>query len=151
MGSYDFFVGSLVCPVCGQRSRNDESTNMQTKIARSPSFKRLGVGDVVDFDFSCVRENEANGYGRVKGWTAGEELRVLELWECGNCGEYGNWAQIAIRDGTIVSIESVPLDREHLVHCHLFSEEVMTVLHRYGIERDQVSYSTVAAVLLDKL
>jgi hypothetical protein len=120
----DYFVAPLRCPVCGNVSPADESTNMQTKIRDNPELAYLGVGHPLEIR---PEEMAASGYLTIRPPDQSGEIRILQSWECPACGQAFNWAEIVVKDGVIQSIEAVPLDRATLGRANYISDDSIYV------------------------
>jgi len=110
MGRFDYFVGELKCPICGNVSCADSSTNIQTKIRNTPNFRLLSVGCELNADHDSLMDAD---YYFIQS-PQGNILELIDMWECPSCGSPRNWAQITIREGIIINIISVPLTYEIL-------------------------------------
>jgi hypothetical protein len=104
VSAFDYFVGKLQCPECGEISPADETTDMQTKIQRNPNMMNLGVGDKVKLDpdiescgYRCYQEHKSNS------------LKVIESWVCPSCDKPYNCALITIEDSRIVEVVDIEL------------------------------------------
>ena len=122
--AYDFFVARMKCPNCGETSPDDESTNMQTKIRKEPNLSYLRVGDSVepaepDVAYLTIRKPEP-----------GEDIRILQTWECPNCNRVDNWAEIVIQGGIIRSIQPVSLNRETFRRANFIEDSAASVASR---------------------
>lgn len=120
---FDFFVGFLKCPVCGRVSAADSSTNMQTYIRDEPELANLGVGQHIDIDPAAMQEKH---YWAIQPIVSDKPIKLLEVWDCPFCGHPANWAEITILDGTIVSVEAVPLNRTIFEDAHFISDECIS-------------------------
>lgn len=115
MGMYDSFLEMLQCPICGLVSEE----YIQTVIRDTPDMSYLQVGDslLVDQD----RANSA-GYITLKVPQFGEDIYLLDIWDCPNGHGY-NWAAIIIGEGIIKEIKAVPKTSEIINKTHFVSEE----------------------------
>ncbi|MBF2048763.1 MAG: hypothetical protein IGS54_15620 [Elainella sp. C42_A2020_010] len=125
MGMFDYFVGSLRCPVCQNISRADSSTNMQTKLCNKPSLDELGVGHKLSINQQIA---EAAGYLTVQQPNPDEAIHILNTWECPFCGTPYNWAQITVQNEMIEEVLAVAKSREVLSQVHFVSEECLISL-----------------------
>lgn len=127
--SFDYFVGSLQCPVCGKLSEADQSTNMQTSLRDEPELAFLGIGHPLELNRETIKNNgyRDRGYLTIQVPKPDEIIRVLQTWECPSCGQPFNWAEIAVRDGIIETISSVTLNADQLRRSHLISDEAVSV------------------------
>lgn len=119
--SYDNFVAVLKCPVCGNVTSLDDPIEMHTYIRDHPNAEDLGVGSPLPIETRDFEQNTYDGYLKVNP-PAGDEVRLLNPWNCPACGSY-NWAEIVVRGGVIESITAAPLNRETLERSHLISNE----------------------------
>jgi hypothetical protein len=125
MGMFDYFIGSLKCPVCQNVSRADSSTNMQTKLRNQPSLDELGLGHRLSINQQIA---EAAGYLTVRQPNSGEAIHILNTWECPFCGVPYNWAQITVQNERIEEVLAVAKSREVLLQAHFVSEECLISL-----------------------
>lgn len=125
--TYDFFVTRLKCPICGETTPADVSTNMQTYLRDNPDMASLTVGDSLPIDVERIRRNEYDGYLAVKVPEPGEPIRILQTWECPSCGMPANWAEVVVRNGVIESITAVTFDREHFERSNLVANDVISI------------------------
>lgn len=125
--SYDFFVANLKCPVCGETTPADTSTNMQTYLRDEPEMASLTVGDPLALDPERIRRGEYDGYYSVRAPEPGEPIRILQTWECPSCDSPANWAEIVVRAGLIDSIDAVNFDREPFERSHLISNDAISI------------------------
>ncbi len=123
----DYFVAPLKCPICGSISPEDNSTNMQTKIRNKPELAFLIVGCPLLIQPEVM---EDSGYLTVQLPKTGEAIRILQTWDCPNCGTPLNWAEIVVDNGVIQQIIPVILSRQQLDWAHFISDECeSTVAH----------------------
>ncbi|WP_041598773.1 hypothetical protein [Hahella chejuensis] len=136
MSSFDYFVGNLKCPKCGEVSPADETTGMQTKIQRYSDMRNLGIGDEVKLDSDV----ESSGY-RCYMEHRGNSLKLIEAWECPSCDKPYNCALITIEDSKIVDIVEVELT-EHVIRSvnYIFEECSLMGWH---VSRGIVEFSDV--------
>ena len=125
--TYDFFVASLKCPVCGKTSLADTSTNMQTYLRDEPDMASLKVGDPLAIDPERIRRGRYDGYLTVRIPKPGEPIRILQTWECPYCGSPANWAEVVVSNGLIESINAVKFDREHFERNSLISNDAISI------------------------
>jgi rubredoxin len=123
--SFDYFVGNLKCPVCGAVSEADESTNMQTYIRDEPDLAYLGVGHPLEIKTETMKDKH---YLTIRLPQPGEEICLLDIWECPICGHPFNWAEIVILDGIINTVKAVPLNREVFEKANFISQECISVV-----------------------
>jgi hypothetical protein len=147
--SFDYFVAALRCPVCGQVSPADESTNMQTKIRDQPELAYLGVGHPLHIR---PEQMQQSGYLTVRWPQPGEAVRILETWECPSCGTTFNWAEIVVADGAIASITEAVLSRETLERIHFISDDAMYVAADLaGVPFTDIVGADAVQILRDRL
>jgi uncharacterized protein YlaI len=136
MGTFDCFIGSLKCPVCGVVSEADDRTNIQTKIRDKPEGIYLSVGDRVE-----VNEDIANGanYETINLPQANglQENYILTTWECPSCGTAWNWVHIIIENGIIKNILDVPKTSKTIIQTHFIDEECIWWLSE-AVQNDEV-------------
>lgn len=150
--AYDFFVASLVCPVCGQTSPSDTSTNMQTYLCDEPDMASLKVGNRLILNAQRICEKEVDGYQVVKGPEPDESIRILETWACPSCCAQANWAEVVIHNGVIQSICAITFDREHFERSHLISNECISIAaERSGKSFNELVRLDLVTVLRDTL
>lgn len=123
--TFDYFVGTLQCPVCGTVSAADASTNMQTYIRAAPELAYLGVGHPLIIEPEAMADR---GYLTIRRPLPGVPIRILQTWECPTCGAPFNWAEITVGAGTIEHIEAVSLTRKVVEKAHYISNEVISVV-----------------------
>jgi rubredoxin len=146
---YDFFVGTLLCPVCGAYAPRDSSTNMQTKIRDEPDLVDLGVGDPLIIDPETV---EQRGYLVVRQPALDEAIYMLDTWECPNCGFPYNWAEIVVQDNLIQDVFAVPLDKATLEGANYISTEcISTVTALTGRSFLELNGADLVQILRDRL
>lgn len=124
MATFDYFVGSVKCTVCGHTC-SDRSSNMQTKLKVRPSLSDLRVGDCLDLNWSDLC---SAGYIEISVPVRADTLTILEPWECPDCGKSYNWAMVEITDGRIQSIHEIALSAESLQKANYISEECRYLL-----------------------
>jgi hypothetical protein len=115
--AFDILAARLTCPICGETSPDDGSTEMQTKLRSEPQLAVLRVGDAFEFD---VDDGPDAGYYLLRRPEPGEPTRILQTWVCPSCGTAFNWAEVEVREGLLAAIRAVPdlesaLPRAHLV------------------------------------
>jgi uncharacterized protein (UPF0212 family) len=147
--SLDYFVGNLQCPVCGNVSEADDSTNMWTYIRDEPELAYLGVGHPLMIRSEAMEER---GYLTVQPIHPGQEIRILQTWECPFCGKSFNWAEIVIREGVIETISAVPLNREVLERANFISTESVDVAAKLtNSSIADLNIAEVVPILLEQL
>ncbi|MBI5596241.1 MAG: hypothetical protein HY928_09165 [Elusimicrobia bacterium] len=125
MGLFDWFVGDLECPACGVLSPADGRTNAQTKLRDKPYQMELAAGD----ELLVTRASALDaGYVPNDPFPPGDDLRILQTWECPSCGAPFNWLQVVVRDGRILSVEAVSPDPDVLAAAHYIDEEALRLL-----------------------
>ena len=150
--SYDFFVAHLTCPVCGETSPADESTNMQTYIRDAPDMAALKVGDRLDIDPARIQLGDYDGYYVGRAPAPGEAIRLLQTWECPFCGTPTNWAEVVVCNGVIDQIEAVPFDREHVERSHLIGHDAISIAADLtGASFDTLVTQNIVQILRDTL
>jgi DNA-directed RNA polymerase subunit RPC12/RpoP len=112
----DYFVAAMKCYNCGRISPEDDSTNMQTYIRDKPNLESLGVGKIVG-----EHSGEIDGYLKISNPV--NEVILLDVWECPYCS-YTNWASITIKDGIIINIKPVKLEKKVLNQANYVSQLV---------------------------
>ena len=60
----------------------------------------------------------------------GEDIRILQTWECPNCNRVDNWAEIVIQGGIIRSIQPVSLNRETFRRANFIEGSAASVASR---------------------
>jgi rubredoxin len=120
---FDYFVGNLLCPVCGFISEADESTNMQTYIRNEPELAYLGIGS--DLKFTDIINSKDYLVNRIPN--PDEEIRILEIWECPSCGKPFNWGEVVVHNEVITNISAVIFDRETFNRANLVSRWCISV------------------------
>lgn len=125
MSTFDYFVGELKCPSCGYISKNDARTNIQTKISKYPSLSELSVGQRIDANWGDIC---AAGYFLVNQPLYLDSIILLETWECPECDQTFNWAQISINSGKIESIESIELSRSAIYAVNYITDDCRFLL-----------------------
>ena len=118
----DYFVGRLRCMHCSTVSRADSSTNCETFLRSSPAGEAFGVGDHLGPVFESARAD----YYATPHERTGDDLHVLEGWECPVCAGV-NWAEIVVVDDRVKSIWSVTLNQATLKRAHLISSESVEI------------------------
>lgn len=147
MGTFDNFVAQLRCPRCQRLSSADDSTGIQTKLRDEPDASWFSVGSQLSFDLHRVAES---GYLPVQ--PAGQPLRLLQIWSCGHCGKYPNWAEVVIQGDRVAAIEAVPLDLATLDRIHFIDEDVAYFVAAHaGRELADVPYAEIVPLLRDLL
>lgn len=121
----DYFAARLRCQHCSEVSENDASTHCETFLRPNPDGSELRVGDYV----GAVEKTQRPDYYTSAVENHGGDFHVLEGWECPCCQQV-NWAEVTVRDGYIVSIWSVELNRDTLERVHLVSSECVEVAAR---------------------
>ena len=102
MGAFDIIVAAMRCPVCGELTPLDGSTEMQTRLRAEPDGSYIGVGDLLPTDPRRARDYS---YLVVREPLPGEDVVLLHTWRCPACGTAFQWAEIVVHDGRIASIE----------------------------------------------
>ena len=125
--TYDFFVAPLACPVCGQTSPADITTNMTTYLRDQPDMASLRVGDPLAIDPERVSAKRYDGYLVVRPPEPGEPIRILQRWDCPSCCTPAQWAEILVANGVIDSIAAVRFDYEHFARSHLVANDAIDV------------------------
>ena len=74
--------------------------------------------DAIDAQDDHIR---AAGYLPIDGPRVDRKTRLLEQWECPTCG-HENWSSVTIDQDTIVTIESIILDRVTLARAQFITE-----------------------------
>ncbi|HLP87924.1 MAG TPA: hypothetical protein VK184_04870 [Nostocaceae cyanobacterium] len=120
----DYFVASLQCPVCGAVSEADESTNMQTHMRKNPELAYLGVGHPLEIEPKFMRRC---GYLTIQPPQPGQEIRILETWECPSCDAPYNWAEIVVLNDVIKGIVAVEFNRTVFEQAHYVSVECVSI------------------------
>jgi rubredoxin len=120
----DYFVASLKCPVCGVISEADESTNMQTHIRKNPELAYLGIGHPLEIEPKYMKRC---GYLTIQPSQPGQEIRILETWECPSCGAPYNWAEVVVLNGVIKEIVAVEINRTVFEQAHYISDECVSI------------------------
>jgi phage FluMu protein Com len=123
MGKFDFFVGALKCPICGTISKSDSSTNMQTKIRENMTFEELGVGHTLEINEESLF---GAGYSLFNQPDIGEDVVLIDVWECKNCNRGGrNWAKIVVRDGIINEVSAFPVSKNVVNEANYIVDECL--------------------------
>jgi rubredoxin len=147
--SLDYFVANLQCPVCGNVSEADDSTNVWTYIRDEPELAYLGVGHPLTVRPEAM---EDRGYLTVQPVHPGQKIRILQTWECPFCGKSFNWAEIVICEGVIESISAVALNREVLERVNFISTESVDVAARLtNSSIADLNIAEVVPILLEQL
>jgi len=133
VATFDYFVGNLRCPKCGSVSKEDSSTNMQTKLSMHPQLGELAVGDRVNADWGHVG---GAGYLCINPPLVNDSVLLLESWECPMCDKAFNWARICIEYSVIRAIEDVDLTTAVVQSANYISEEC-----RYLLSEESVASS----------
>ncbi|WP_218079873.1 hypothetical protein [Anthocerotibacter panamensis] len=115
----DYFVGNLLCPICGVVSPANDSTNMYTYVRDQAELASLGVGHPLIIE---PADMEGANYLTIQLPKTEEKIRILGTWECPNCGAPFNWAEVVVQDQVIKSVTSVKLDRKVLEQAHFISD-----------------------------
>lgn len=118
--SFDYFVGKLRCRSCSEISPADETTNMQTKICLKPQLAPYGVGSRLEIDVEHIVES---GYLLIHKPSDPLTFRLIDTWDCPNCGIPFNWALISISKGVIDDIKDICLDESSDISAHYIIED----------------------------
>lgn len=118
--TFDYIVAELKCPICGNVSKADESTNMQTKICKNSEMRAYAVGDYMDVDAGNIVES---GYMEVMKPVEENTFKLIDSWECPSCETAYNWALIELIQGQIAGINQVDLSVEQIEAVNYISED----------------------------
>ena len=119
-----WFFAQLECRHCGRLCAEDAGRLYSDGL--NPGFgdeaRRLGES------FSAGEENLRDAYVALRAPSPDERVRVIERWECPNCGRI-QWARIAlVREGPtwyrFLGAESVDLSPEVLADAHYLSRRL---------------------------
>lgn len=116
MPDFDYFAAELSCPICGTVN----PVAMRTEIQYDPHGAYLRVGDRIRMGVRGAAEAD---YLVLRLPLPNEEVHLLHLWDCSNCGSE-NWAEVVLDDDLIVRIEATQLDREVLDRAHFISSMI---------------------------
>src|SRR5689334_3580846 len=118
--AFDVFIAPLRCLDCGAVVEDGEiQTHIRGALADGST---LGIGTELDAA-DLERDHLARaGYALVNEPDAGAPVRLLDVWNCPQCGTE-QWAMIEIADGKIRKIEAVALNRKVLDSANYISEE----------------------------
>ena len=111
--SADYFAAPLHCAHCGAPLAGGAPTQIRLR----PRGDEIRAGDVVG---EIPHDPAAAGYAAASERATGEPLRLLEAWECANCGR-ANFAVVEIDDGVMSSMRAVELDDAVLEDVHWVS------------------------------
>lgn len=93
MSLYASFVATLQCPRCQGRSRIDD---IQTRACQEWDQMPRHIEVGATFPVSLSRERCVTGYLELRPVAAGEEIRLIETWDCGACGACFLWAAVVL-------------------------------------------------------
>jgi len=117
--AFDYLVANLKCFKCGNISKADDSTNLQTYIFSNSEGNCYKVGSQVDLNLSEISDLSCFQLNPVKG---NDPVHLLETWECPQCKEIMNWAEIVFHNNQILSINAIELNSEVISRCHFISD-----------------------------
>ncbi len=117
MGMFDWFVGDLECPVCGNVCR-DTLSGIQTKLRREPRMAPLRPGDRIVINHGACEELLC-----FKRPTNKDTLSVMYMWTCPNCDAPCLWGRVSIVDSVVREITNVALCDESIQNSNYISNE----------------------------
>ncbi len=147
--TFDYFVAELKCPICGNISEADTSTNMQTYIREKPELASLSTGDELKLPPNITNQKD---YLLINMPKPDEEIRILQTWECPKCGSPFNWAEIVLFQDRIKDIYAVSLTKSIFLKAHLISDECISIAHQMtGLNFEELVKQDIVQILMDNL
>lgn len=121
MGLFDWFAADLACRACGARTGPDCGTGAQTKLHPRPRQNYLRVGD----ELPVTPDSAEDARYTALGPSPDGDIRILQHWDCRSCDDSTQWLEVVVRDGRILSIESVAFDAALLAAAHYIEDETL--------------------------
>lgn len=112
------FVAKLRCPSCSPAELTTEYIQSALPILDEAKGWEYRVGSAIE-----IGEPERAGFIKLREQDANEPLHLLVAWDCGQCGRLA-WAEIAIHEDEVKSIDSVRLDVPVLERAHYIINEI---------------------------
>ncbi|ATB29204.1 hypothetical protein [Melittangium boletus] len=150
--SYDYFAAELTCPVCGETSPADHTTNMQTYLRDNPERALLPVGAPLPLDTERIRQKKYEGYLTAQVPRPGAPIHILQTWECPFCGAPANWAEVTVSHGVIERMAAVEFDRDHFERSHLIANDALGIaMDLTGKTAQELVKMDLVQILRDRL
>lgn len=134
--TFDYIVAPLKCVKCGLVSKEDQWTNMQTKICKHPTLSCLGLGTKLDL----IENIEDAGYLCLNKPIKHDCFTFLDFWSCAHCDEI-NSSIINILESIIFSIIGMPLGKYEISNINYVSYDYQNYIG-WNVEGNIVIYST---------
>jgi len=131
--AFDYVAAPLRCPMCNEVSSDPLAIDLQTKIAKSPAGNMIRPGDTV----ALIDDPREPGYLLLNpGWQpGGSVLRVIQAWSCPYCATNPLWAVLTFQNGTLISVEPVPLDAATLAAADFITAEALLLVPLQEVPR----------------
>ncbi len=121
MGLFDWFAADIACRACGARTAPDCGTGAQTKLHPSPRQNYLRVGD----ELPVTPESAEDARYTALGPPPAGDIRILQNWDCRACKDFKQWLEVVVRNGRILSIESIQFNAAALEAAHYIEDETL--------------------------
>lgn len=116
--TFDYFVATLKCSICGVVSPENIETNIQTKLCRDRKMAPYKVGNRLD-----LVDDPGGWYLCLLKPEQPATFKLVDYWECPTCSAPYNWVLVTIKQSVIESIENILLDDGYLASINYITED----------------------------